>query len=343
MRRRCVSYRFPMSDRRSWQPPHLADVAALAGVSSATASRVLSGSQAVGRGRTQVVLEAARRLGYRAHLADPHRGCVAVFAAATDRLGYSNTLAGVIDAARDEELLVEIYIIDSGGPAGMSALLDRALSQPLTGVVVVEFDSLAVQLLAELPTEIPVSVAGGVATDDSDRWAHSYIDDQAGAYHATEALLAEGHRSVHYLGVPDAGHTEPRQQGWRAALQAAGAPVHPVLGIGWSAARGRRAARAIPTDGSVTAVLCGNDDLAVGLIAGLVELGRSVPEEISVVGFDDHPLAVHCQVPLTTVRQDFGQLGRTALMLLGELADGQPARRVEIPTELIYRASTRGC
>jgi DNA-binding LacI/PurR family transcriptional regulator len=96
----------------------------------------------------------------------------------------------------------------------------------------------------------------------------------------------------------------------------------------------------LATDASITAVLCGNDDLAVGLVSGLSRVGRRVPEDISVVGFDDIPLAEFTSPSLTTVRQDFAGLGRDAFELLQARIDDRPGARVRrsVP-ELIIRRS----
>ena len=98
----------------------------------------------------------------------------------------------------------------------------------------------------------------------------------------------------------------------------------------------------IARDDSVTAVLCANDQVALGLIRALAEHGRRVPEDVSVVGFDDIPEAAYFLPPLTTVRQPLSERGQVAAQMLGELIEGvQPrTRRVELATELIVREST---
>jgi DNA-binding LacI/PurR family transcriptional regulator len=155
-------------------------------------------------------------------------------------------------------------------------------------------------------------------------------------------LLGHGHATVHHVAGPRTWlDAQERIAGWRAALRDAAAPV-PELVVGdWSSAAGYRIGQAIAADPQVTAVLCGNDHMALGLLRALTEQGRRIPADISVVGFDDIPESGYFLPPLTTVRQDFGALGRHALGVLVALIDGQPAPEVclRIPPQLVDRAS----
>jgi DNA-binding LacI/PurR family transcriptional regulator len=140
------------------------------------------------------------------------------------------------------------------------------------------------------------------------------VDNTEGAALATRYLLGLGHRTVHHLsGPPSWLDAEARVEGWREALRDAGAPEPDPVSGDWSAASGYERGQQIARDDSVTAVLCANDQVALGLIRALAEHGRRVPEDVSVVGFDDIPEAAYFLPPLTTVRQDFGELGRRAL------------------------------
>ena len=107
-----------------------------------------------------------------------------------------------------------------------------------------------------------------------------------------------------------------RLEGWRAALAAANAAEPPVVEGDWSAASGYAAGRALAGNPDVTAVFAANDDMAIGLIRALTEAGRRVPEEVSVVGFDDIPIAAYVTPPLTTVPQPFDAVARQGLALL---------------------------
>ncbi|WP_267892090.1 substrate-binding domain-containing protein [Streptomyces sp. DSM 15324] len=133
-----------------------------------------------------------------------------------------------------------------------------------------------------------------------------------------------------------------RAEGWRDALTAAGRPVPEPLDGGWSPRSGYLAARAVVADPQVTAVLCGNDDLALGVLRAAREAGRDVPGDLSVMGFDDAPYAAYTHPTLTTVRLDLEGLGRGAFGMLHRLLkpENAPAAPLGAEPELIVREST---
>jgi len=134
-----------------------------------------------------------------------------------------------------------------------------------------------------------------------------------------------------------------RLQGWQQALAARGRHAPPVLSGDWSAASGYAAGRELARDSGLTAVFAAGDEMAIGLIRALLEAGRRVPEDVSVVGFDDMPVAAYMTPPLTTVRQPFEAAAREGLKLLvraieDPLADLPPA--ADPPIEVVVRASS---
>jgi DNA-binding LacI/PurR family transcriptional regulator len=168
-----------------------------------------------------------------------------------------------------------------------------------------------------------------------------WLDDRKASLEATRYLLGLGHRTVHYVSIPSSTDASQRLAGWRAALDAAGAPVPEPVQCGWTPRSGYQAGRALAADAGVTAVLCGNDDLAVGVMRAMSEAGRPVPAAVSVVGFDDTPLSAFLTPALTTVRMDFTELGRAAFAMLRGLVDPQAgAERPSWPQpRLIVRES----
>ena len=170
-----------------------------------------------------------------------------------------------------------------------------------------------------------------------------WIDDRGAAGRATRYLLRLGHETVHYLSIPSSTtHQTQRAQGWRDALREAGRTVPEQLDAGWTPRSGYLAARRLPVDPTVTAVLCGNDDVALGVLRAAREAGRRVPQELSVVGFDDAPQSAYLNPALTTVRLDFEGLGRGGFRLLHRLLDAQaaPERGLWDEPELIVRESS---
>jgi DNA-binding LacI/PurR family transcriptional regulator len=164
----------------------------------------------------------------------------------------------------------------------------------------------------------------------------------AGARAATEHLLSAGHRTVwHISGPSDWFDAAGRVRGWEAALQEAGVEVPPLLTGDWSAASGYRNGQLLARLPEATAVFTANDHIALGLLRALNEHGRRVPDDVSIVGFDDVPEAAYFTPPLTTVRPDFDAAATASLELLLEQINDGPgdhARRTIAPT-LIVRDS----
>jgi DNA-binding LacI/PurR family transcriptional regulator len=148
---------------------------------------------------------------------------------------------------------------------------------------------------------------------------------------------------VDHLGGPqDWLEAQQRAKGWRDALEAAGA-TGSIVGRGdWSPASGYRFGRQLLEAPDTSAVFVANDQMALGLLRLLYEHGRAVPHEMSIVGFDDIPEAEFFTPPLTTVRQDFNEMGRRGLhLLLEEIAAGERSTaRATVPAALVVRSST---
>jgi DNA-binding LacI/PurR family transcriptional regulator len=168
------------------------------------------------------------------------------------------------------------------------------------------------------------------------------VDQYEGARLATQYLLDLGHVAVgHLAGPPDWMEAQHRIEGWRAALDAAGLAGSKPLRGDWSPRSGYQLGRELLALDGLTAVFVANDQMALGLLRLLHEQGRAVPGDVSVVGFDDIPEAEFFTPPLTTVRQDFNEMGRRSLhLLLEEIAGGARSQvRLTVPPELIVRAS----
>jgi DNA-binding LacI/PurR family transcriptional regulator len=165
----------------------------------------------------------------------------------------------------------------------------------------------------------------------------------AGAVAATEHLLGLGHESVwHISGPPNFIESRQRLDGWRTTLRQAGVePPEPLAGD-WSPRAGYELGRRLSADPAVTAVFVANDQMALGLLRAAQEAGRAVPGGLSVVGFDDIPEAAYFLPPLTTVRQDFIEMGRRSLERLLDTIETGPRSGPGslVPPELIVRAST---
>nr|WSZ94502.1 LacI family DNA-binding transcriptional regulator [Streptomyces sp. NBC_00857] len=324
------------------------DVAAAADVSYQTVSRVINGHPSVKASTRERVLVAIEELGFRrsatAHaLASGRARSVTVLTANTTHYGYAAILQGIEEAARGASYAMGIGVLESADEAAVRAEVRRAADAG-GGLVVIAYDPAGVEALRAVPAELPV--VGVVETPSSppdvDRpWV--WTDDRVAAFDATRHLLHLGHETVHYVAIPSStGGTAPRTAGWRAALDEAGAAQPPCIQGGWGPAGGYDAGRRLAGDPAVTAILCGNDDLALGVIRALHEAGRAVPGEVSVAGFDDAPGSAYLTPSLTSVRLDFAGLGRAAFGLLhGVVEESAPVapHPVSVP-ELVVRESS---
>ncbi len=333
---------------RSRRPAVMLDVAQLAGVSHQTVSRVLNGHPHVREQTRERVLEAMGKLGYRRNLAaralvTRQTDTIGVIAFDTALHGPASTLFSLEKAARAQGHRVSIATVPDPDPEAFAEALGRLLEQSVTGVVVLAPQRAAVRMMAGLPPDLPaVAVEGGTAPG-----VPSVVIDQLdGAVQATGHLLELGHRRiVHVSGREDWVEASARHQGWQQALTTAGVDLPPVLQGDWSPRSGYEAGRRLVAEHpGTTAVFCANDHMALGLIRALTEAGVSVPGEVSVVGFDDIAEAEFLCPPLTTVHQDFAEIGRRCVDVLlervrsqGSWFDGPP---VVVPSRLVVRRST---
>ncbi|MEN3308173.1 MAG: hypothetical protein V7603_4375 [Micromonosporaceae bacterium] len=339
------STRLPGGRRPRTGSISIRDVARAAGVSYQTVSRVINGHASVRESTRQAVLAAIRELGYRPSraartLASGRTSSVTVLTSNTTRYGYAATLQGIEEAGRAAGFSVGIFVLDSAEPAAVRATVEVA-SDPIEGaVIVLAYDLAGVRALQALPAGVPVVAAVEASAAGAHRpYPHAWLDDRAAAAHATRYLLDLGHETVHYLSIPSSTKTSDRTAGWRRALDEAGVPAPAPLPGGWTPRSGYQAGRQLAADERVTAVLCGNDDLALGVLCAMREAGRAVPGDVSVVGFDDAPQSAFFAPALTTVRLDFAGLGRDCFHLLRARFDHGEIAATASPPELIVRAS----
>ena len=324
--------------------PTISDVAASAGVSVPTVSRVLTGAAKVSAELTDRVMTAITALDYRPSetaraLVSRRPTTIAILSSDTTIYGYSATIRGIESAARLAGYAVTIVVLDGTDEASARRAVDAACRVPLAGVIVLKFDAAGVATLPYLPHHLPTVVASG---ELDSRYTQAALDEAAGGREITEYLLSLGHQTVHHVAVPPSRAEDGRTTGWRDALKAAGVAVPEVIAATWDPNSGVPIGKQLVAREDVTAVLCGNDEIAMGVIAGIVDAGARVPEDISVAGFDDHPLARVWRPAITTVAQDFDDLGRRSFSLLqsqfDESAGTQQVTSMAIPS-LIRRAS----
>lgn len=323
----------------------MADVARVAGVSSQTVSRVSNGFPGVNEETRQQVLTAMRELGYRPNSAARalKRGefrTIGVITFTLSTTGNVRTLEAIATSAAQEGYAVTLLPVAVPTQDEVRGAFSRLGELAIDAAIVI----MEVHLLDEARLSLPPHVKVVVADSDAgDRYAVVDTDQAGGTRDAVNHLLGLGHRTVWHLAGPEGSYAAQRRaDAWRGALEDEGRVAPPLVRGDWSAESGYRAGLRIAEQPGCTAVFAANDQMALGLLRALHERGRRVPEDVSVVGFDDIAEAGSFQPPLTTVHQDFGEVGRRCVEgVLHQMRRSGPERGTTlVPTRLVLRDST---
>jgi DNA-binding LacI/PurR family transcriptional regulator len=322
------------------------DVARAAGVSYQTVSRVINSHPNVSPPTRRTVLDTIEQLSYRPNraaraLAGGPVQSVTVLASNTSLYGFAAALEGIEEATRESGFAMGVRVVESTTPADVRDAVERAI-EPAGAIIVIAFDKAGVDALACAPPTVPVvAMIAAPAEGEIPITPSVWIDEYSAAKDATNYLLRLGHRTVHHLSIPSWTGDTRRMSGWRSALEEAGVAVPRPLLDGWDAAWGYEAGKKIAKKQDVTAILCGNDDIAVGCMRAVHEAGRRVPQDVSIIGFDDVALAQFYTPALTTVRQDFKALGKVCFAkLLSALTKDVDEDELSYPVaQLVVRES----
>jgi len=334
-----------MADDKQPRAANIFDVARLAGVSHQTVSRVINGMTNVRPATRERVESAIAQLRY-----SPSPAARALVTRRTRTLGFVNPAVSshgptsiamhFTMAAHSARYSVDTISTAPGDPGAVRAAVEALLRQRVDAIVVLVAESSVLDLVSGLDLGIPLVVAGAA----EQRSPHLVsIDQFRGARSAVQHLVDLGHQHIlHIAGPATAPDATERVRGWRRELATHRLEVvDPSFGD-WSAASGYRIGSSleIPPD---SAIFVGNDQMAIGVLSALRERGLRVPDDVSIVGFDDIPEAGFLYPPLTTVRQDFDALGRMMLqkVLVALEEQGEMASDTPLPTELVVRRSTR--
>ncbi len=330
-----------MTDGPMRRSPSMYDVAARAGVSHQTVSRVVNGFDRIRPETRDRVLTAIADLGYRRNLAartlvTRRTRSIGVLTPAVNDYGPTSTVQGIEVAARAAGYhpLVTTTAADR---ASIVSSLGFLLDQSIAALVVIAPQELILEALRQLDITIPIATLQSV---DLGQGTAVTVDQSLGARLAMSHLLELGHRSIQHVAGPlGFFEAEARSMSYESALIEAGAAPPPIFVGDWTAESGYRASKTIAS--TTTAVFSANDQMALGLINGLIQDGRRVPEDVSVVGFDDVPEARFFRPALTTVRQDFEQIGRVAVeSLIRQIEGGAATPVAALIPKLIVRDST---
>src|SRR4051794_2433291 len=322
----------------------MADVAALAGVSHQTVSRVINDSAHVRPETRDRVLSAMRKLDYRPNsvaraLVTGRSRTLGVVTFDTTLYGPASTLVGIERAAHTAGYFVSIVSLETLDRMAVMRAIERLRALGVDGVLLIAPQIGPMGALWDMPADLPVVAVEAGPTDGV---PVAEVDQYQGARIATEYLLSLGHQTVHHLAGPADWHeAQQRVEGWRDALADVGAKGSIPERGDWSPRSGYEVGSRLIELPEVTAIFVANDQMALGLLRVLHERGRDVPGDISLVGFDDIPESEFFTPPLTTVRQDFNEMGQRALhLLLEQISNGdRSSARATVAASLVVRAS----
>jgi DNA-binding LacI/PurR family transcriptional regulator len=328
------------------RPAIMHDVARLAGVSHQTVSRVLNNHPNVRAATRERVQQAIRQLNYRPNalargLVTRRSRTIGVISFDTRLFGPASTLLGVEHAARAAGYAVTISSLANLDATSVRSAVAALAGQPVDGAIVIAPREGAAQGLRDLRPGLPlVAVEAGYSGETP----VVSVDQFSGARLATEHLLSLGHRTVwHIAGPADWLEARERIEGWRASLADSGAAAPPLLRGDWSPESGYRAGLDLADNPEVTAVFAANDQMALGVMHAFYERDLRVPADISIVGFDNIPESEFLTPSLTTVHQDFDEVGRRGLQLLVGIMEGDSERASQperVPATLVARQSS---
>ncbi|MCZ2261088.1 MULTISPECIES: LacI family DNA-binding transcriptional regulator [unclassified Isoptericola] len=324
--------------------PNIRQVAQLAGVSHMTVSRVLNDHPNIREATRRRVEEAIDQLGYRPNmvaraLATQRSRRIGVLVESAATFGPTSTLYAVESAARASGYVVSSVLLRAGEEITPQEAVDHLVAQGVDALCVVAPRSSSIAALRRIAVGVPVLV---VKPDKDPTFLTVTVDQQAGTALAVDHLVSLGHRDILHLAGPlDWLDARTRERSFHARAKSWGLRERPIVVGDWTADFAYDFARGIRELPEYTAIFAANDDMAVGLVHGLHDRGFSVPDDVSVVGFDDIPLARHVIPPLTTVRQNFHALGVSVVDVLRAAIEEQEIPTVtKIPPEMIARASS---
>ncbi|MFG6403483.1 MULTISPECIES: LacI family DNA-binding transcriptional regulator [unclassified Microbacterium] len=332
-----------MSDDANGRRPSIRDVARLADVSHQTVSRVLNNHPSIRPETRARVLEVMTRLSYRPNraaraLVTSRSQTIGVLTSSSIQYGPASSIAAIEAAARARGYWVSTATIDAHDPEAIAEGIAHLMAQSVEGLVVIAPQVRVIRALAAEQLDVPYVT---LQSTDLDPGHTLSVDQIAGARLATRHLIDLGHRSIYHLAGPqDWVEAEARMRGFLEEMSARDiSTTAPILGD-WTAEFGYYAGRELLRVRDFTAIFSSNDQMALGLLHAIRSEGLEVPRDVSIVGFDDIPEAAHFWPPLTTVRQDFAELGRRCVeLLLGPIDGGPPVTAEIIIPELIVRAS----
>lgn len=328
------------------KPVTLARIAREAGVSAPTVSRVVNGHSVVApetRARVERVLQ---KYGYRRRVRRDYdlTAMVGLVFAGIEQPWTLDVIRGAEHAAHTAGAGITMSVL-RGHRERERAWLKQVATHGISGLVVVQADPAASAPITVYTRSLPVVVIDPNA-DPTPEIPSVHADERGGALAATRHLVALGHRRIAVVGhMPALPSTRARIEGHRMALESSGFTMAPELvrnGASSICSFREQIHDLLTLDDPPTAVIASNDFQAVAVMQAARERGLRVPEDLSVIGFDDIPLAEIAWPPLTTIRRPFEKMAALAVRMVLAISYGDPLQhqRVELDTQLVCRAST---
>lgn len=327
------------------RPPAMTDVAAAAGVSHQTVSRVLNDKGSVREETRQRVLDAIDALGYRRNeaartLASNRSRLIGVLTPRLVEWGPATTLLSVQLAANREGYFVSVATLAEFTATTIKRAVDDLLSLGVVGLIAIApVEDMAVELEAQ-SIPVPTLVVASRWIKDDSTFTRVGVDQRAGVRQALLHLKARGCRSVGHIAGPAADFdAEERDSAWRQYCAELGMKLGPHVRGGWTAEKGYLAAKQLLSKPLPDALFVANDQMALGALRAFSEAGVNVPEDMRLFGFDDQEGVAFFEPGLTTLRQDFAGVGVEAISMLNDLIAGREVASRLLPAELKIRAS----
>ncbi len=334
----------------------ITQVAKEAGVSSQTVSRVINNRQEITPATRQHVQEVIKRLGYQPNaiarsLIQRRSHTLGVVTSGLEYYGPSHILVGVEQGANQQGLSILLNLLHEPENENIGKIVNGLISRQVEGIIwaVPEIGNNRSWFREVMPhLTVPVVFLSTLPKGD----LHVVeIDNRNGGYMATQHLLERGYRNIGLITGPLSWWAaSERRRGWEEALTAAGIPFSEaqVVEGNWSAESGERGLQELLAKSpDIQAVFACNDQMALGLMRAARSLGKRIPEDIAVVGFDDIPESSFYYPPLTTIRQALYELGQVAVQTFMKLREAQrrdeapsPAETVWLQPQLVVREST---
>ncbi|WP_341678363.1 substrate-binding domain-containing protein [Niveibacterium sp. SC-1] len=322
------------------------EVAAVAGVSPSTVSRILNGTARVSEEKRQAVERAIEELNFKPNLLAQSlkRGnsmTVGVLTQAVDSPFFNESLKGIEDGLAGTGY-APLIVSGHWNAKEEAERVGLLMARRVDGIIILTGHMTDEDIIL-FSHHVPI-VATGHVFEAAERASAIRLNNEMGGYMATHHLLELGHRTIaHIAGIADHPDAVERLAGYRRALDEAGIPFDPdlvvqgdfresggVVGIAQLLERSRL----------FTAIFAANDQTAYGARLALYRKGIRVPEDVSLIGFDDLPASVYTTPPLTTVRQPVYEIGRMAARVLLDLIAGRPGSLQLPQLELVIRETT---